>query len=100
MENMNDQKVILTRELVEQCRSPVGGFTRATVQALGIKWPLKSGWIDHLVGVEIYRSSFEKAKDGATKKRQVSVPRWMVRREIRRMVKAGKLKAGEIPPID
>lgn len=43
----------VTRELLETLRTPAGGFTRATVQALGVAWPLVSGWMDRLEGTPI-----------------------------------------------
>ena len=42
--------VLLTREEVMMARTPQGGWTRGQVAILGVAWPLKSGWIEALVG--------------------------------------------------
>lgn len=77
-------KILITQKLITECRSPSGGFTRATIEALGSTWPLKSGWMERLDGTQIYASQFEKAKAGRTKKRKWKQPKWMVKMIARR----------------
>lgn len=42
--------VTLTPELIERLKSARGGYTRATMTALGVEWPLQGGWRRRLAG--------------------------------------------------
>ena len=55
---------VLTRAMLEQCRTDKGGFTNATLQALGIDWPPVHGWPRRIVGRSITRDAYQKALDG------------------------------------
>lgn len=48
----------LTREQIEACRTPAGGFTRATLAAWGVPWPPPRGWKQALIRGErpMYRA--------------------------------------------
>lgn len=57
--------MVLTRRYITSHRTLKGGFTKAQAEVLGIKWPLKKGWIGSLVGINIPESKaeqFEMAK--------------------------------------
>ena len=55
----------LTHELLEKCRTNRGGFTFATLIALGIKpYPLVSGWYRGLIGTEISEEGYAAAVEG------------------------------------
>jgi len=56
--------VVLKRSHVNQLRTDRGGFTRASVEALGIKWPAKKGWRRRLIGVVVTPEQWEKALAG------------------------------------
>ena len=43
----------LTSQLIHANRTPAGAWTRAQVEALGVKWPPRHGWIYRLHGKEI-----------------------------------------------
>ena len=43
----------ITREFIFAGISDAGGWSRAQVEELGVEWPLKSGWIDLILGKEI-----------------------------------------------
>lgn len=49
----------ITREWIMAHRTPYGAWTRYQIEALGLKWPMKEGWIARLVGKEL---SDEKAR--------------------------------------
>ena len=39
-------KIELSREMIQQGRSSKGGYSKAQLELLGVKWPPKKGWID------------------------------------------------------
>lgn len=43
----------VTKEFIMNNRTRNGAWTRAQVQALGIKWPPRHGWHNKLIGTEI-----------------------------------------------
>jgi hypothetical protein len=43
----------LTYALLMQHRTPKGGWTKAQLQALGLRWPPPQGWIKDVVGKEL-----------------------------------------------
>ena len=45
--------VTVTKEFLNDNRTVNGAWTRAQLQAVGVRWPLKSGWMDRIVGTEI-----------------------------------------------
>lgn len=56
-----NKKIILTRADILRLRTERGGWRRAAVAQLGVPWPLKSGWIDRLVGTEISLERYAEA---------------------------------------
>lgn len=58
----------LTRDAIERCRTAKGAFTKATVEALGLRWhELKAGWPDRLLGKEVSDEQYAKALAGRQK---------------------------------
>jgi len=55
---------VLTRMLVHNCRTERGGFTYATLKALGMKKPLKRGWVKMLEGQTITKERYRAALAG------------------------------------
>lgn len=51
--------VILSFEHLEHLRTLRGGYTSATIKALGLTWPLRSGWRRRLVGTSIPRALYD-----------------------------------------
>ncbi|ABM40171.1 hypothetical protein [Polaromonas naphthalenivorans] len=49
----------LTREILMQYRRPKGMWTRAQLQALGVSWPPKHGWIKEVIGKELTEQQFD-----------------------------------------
>ena len=43
----------LTREIIKKASSPGGAYTKSQLEAIGVPWPPKSGWIDEEVGTYI-----------------------------------------------
>ena len=57
--------MVITKEYLLANRTKKGGFTKAQLESLGIKWPPKQGWIEGLIGSEMseeMRSKFEISK--------------------------------------
>ena len=54
-----DEKVILTRELIEAARTPNGGFTKSQLAAVGVEWPPAPDWIEQKEGMVITKSQLE-----------------------------------------
>lgn len=44
--------ITLTPELIEQLRTPQGGFNMATMEIIG-EWPLREGWQQRLIGTKV-----------------------------------------------
>ena len=47
------EQFIITRDWIFNNRTKRGAWTKAQLNALGLKWPARSGWIDELVGEAI-----------------------------------------------
>lgn len=56
--------IVLTRELVDRCQTLRGGLTSATISALGVPFPLESGWRPKLVGKSVSRQAYRQALEG------------------------------------
>lgn len=54
----------LTRDLVEQCRTTLRGFTHETLRALAVPVPLLTGWPQRLEGQQISRADYLRALAG------------------------------------
>jgi len=59
--------VILTEEIIDSLLTERGGFTGATLNALGITGQPKKGWRRELVGTEISEEKLIEAKSGRLK---------------------------------
>lgn len=57
-------QVRLTIPLIDACRTPARGFTKATTAALGVKFPLVTGWVRRLVGTTISQAQYDQALAG------------------------------------
>lgn len=64
--------ITMTRELLEQLRTDNGGFTRATKEALGLRWNDKSnkGCMNQLVGQQFAEEAIDAARRGRITKAQ------------------------------
>jgi hypothetical protein len=58
----------LTAERIDACKTEAGGFTRATVKALGVSWPLEPGWKKRITGLQISETRYNAARIGKYKK--------------------------------
>ncbi len=59
---------VMTRDLLEQMKTDNGGFTGATVEALGLKWKdLRKGWTFKIIGNEYTEDAIAAAIDGRNK---------------------------------
>jgi len=57
--------VVLTKEYIMKHRTQAGSWTKAQIQALGLDYPPRHGWIAQLIGKELSESQaqlFEEAK--------------------------------------
>lgn len=45
--------MILTHEMLQDAKTPAGGYNKAQLAILGIEWPPKKGWPRKLVGKEV-----------------------------------------------
>lgn len=53
--------MILSGDDLDKLRTPRGGYTRKTLEAIGIKWPPRKGWRKKLIGQEIDDEAWETA---------------------------------------
>ncbi len=56
-------KVTLTHEMLQNASTDAGGWTRAQIQALGIKWPPRHGWLQGLVGQQVTAAQWKEFVD-------------------------------------
>ena len=47
---MENTQHVITKEWLDSNRTAKGAFTRKQIQALGIKWPPRSGWMQSVIG--------------------------------------------------
>lgn len=47
------KQIIITETLLDTYRSDRGGWTKDTIMAFGVSWPLKKGWRRRLIGSAI-----------------------------------------------
>ena len=45
--------MIVTREWIHAHKTVRGGWTKRQFAALGVTWPLKHGWLEMVVGLQI-----------------------------------------------
>lgn len=59
----------LTLENINRLRTEKNGFTKATVEALGLKWSdVKTGWMRRQIGREISEEDYARAYEAREKK--------------------------------
>lgn len=56
--------VTLTKQMIGDLQTSYGGFTAATLSALGIAWPPAQKWRRKLVGTSITEEAYEAALAG------------------------------------
>jgi hypothetical protein len=61
--------VVLTKEIIESLTTPRGGFTQATLEALGVPWPPRLPWKQGLIGTVISDEKFAAARAGMTSRK-------------------------------
>lgn len=52
---------LITNWIMDQLRTDAGGYTRAVTAALGVSWPLTTGWKRRLIGTKIDNWRLEQA---------------------------------------
>lgn len=74
-----DNEIVLTLDLINQCRTPAYAFTYATMTALGVGYKPAAGWVRNLIGTIISKELYQQAIDGrevfVKKKRANLLPR-------------------------
>ncbi len=69
---MDNTPVLITKDYIMNNRTKKGSWTRKQIQALGIEWPPRAGWINDVTGSYITQEKarqFE-AKESAKKDMQ------------------------------
>jgi len=56
---------IVTKQWLHKNKTPAGGYTRTQIEALGNKWPPKSGWPKRAIGIHITEDQRKMFEDGA-----------------------------------
>lgn len=71
----NNQYVFVTSKMLNDARTSAGGYTRAQIEALGVKYPPKRGWLQSFVGKKIpseqWQSFVSAANTRAAKKNKL-----------------------------
>jgi hypothetical protein len=61
--------VVLTVELLKDCTTGRCGISKRSAQALGVDYPLRSGWYERLVNKAVPVSAYREAVDGKRQKK-------------------------------
>lgn len=59
-----DGPFVITWHFFRMWKTDAGGYTKATLKALGLDWKLPPKWADNLIGTEITKEALMKAYDG------------------------------------
>lgn len=54
------EKMILTKAILQQARTPRGGYTREQLALIGIAWPPVKGWPMRVLGKDFPAETIEK----------------------------------------
>jgi len=68
--------MLLTRRLINKNKTLAGGFNKAQLKALGIKWPPAQGWVGRLDGTQITDEKWQEfleAKEKCKRNKKVSL---------------------------
>jgi hypothetical protein len=57
---MNRLRMKITRQMIHDNETEYGSWTRAQIEALGVKWPPRNGWLGKLEGSEISPENWAK----------------------------------------
>ena len=60
------EPLVITRDYINDNKTKRGAWTKVQIEALGIEWPPKHGWIDRLIGEVIspeQANRFEQGKE-------------------------------------
>jgi len=63
----------ITRQFIMDNRTPRGSWTQAQIEALGIAWPPRQGWIDTVIGRELTEAQARQFQNTTTKKQAKAV---------------------------
>jgi len=88
---MRTEYIEVDRDYIMKHRTKKGSWTRSQIQALGIEWPPRNGWIDEIVGVTIspnQQMQFE-AKLSAGRERQENQKKMKLNKAIKVCESAG-----------
>ena len=88
---MRDEHIKVDRNYIMKHRTKKGSWTRSQIQALGIEWPPRQGWIDEIIGLTIspeQQIQFE-AKLSAGHERQANQKKMKLKEAIRRVKESG-----------
>ena len=58
----------VTRQFIMDNRTPRGSWTQAQIEALGVEWPPRHGWIDTVIGRELTEAQVRQFQDTTTQK--------------------------------
>lgn len=64
---MENTKVLVTQEYLYKHRTKNGAWTKAQILALDIEWPMRTGWLDRIIGEYITTEQARKFEEGKTK---------------------------------
>jgi hypothetical protein len=59
--------MLLTKDMIDACKTPSGSYTTETVIHFGLKFPIIKGWTRRLIGQEISEENYKLAFAGRLK---------------------------------
>ncbi len=85
----------ITEGQLEALKSNKGGFTKATLVSLGVKWPPKKGWKKRLLVNGYSPGEGERKRETAKKKKREKKQRKKIRAAERKTAKTGDVNSKE-----
>lgn len=64
------EQFIITRDWIFDNRTKRGAWTKEQINALGLRWPAKAGWIDEIVDTPISSHDARRFEEGANKSKK------------------------------
>lgn len=74
--------MLITKELILKNRTKNGAWTRDQLQALGVKWPPKHGWMNRVIGKPISSDNLRRLEEKSTAKEVKSINSGMLNFDI------------------
>ncbi len=66
------EQFVITKDWIFNNRTKRGAWTKEQINAIGLKWPATSGWVDSVVGLAISSHDARRFEEGSTKTKKAA----------------------------